>query len=157
MHKIEDINHKQLYEHIEGDKLDKLLFCVYCGDLATERDHVPPKTRIDDYRAQRLKFELFITVPSCKHCNIILGDELDLSIVSRINRLKEYLELKRPKDNPVWTVNELIELDYALRESVIQKLKDEKNIVKKIKYNKGLYEVLQNINLIYEINFELDT
>ncbi len=40
------------------------LFCVYCGTIATTRDHVPPKVLLDKPFPSNLR-----TVPSCKSCN----------------------------------------------------------------------------------------
>lgn len=39
--------------------------CIYCGDKAVSRDHVPPKTLFGASKPNNL-----ITVPSCKKCNV---------------------------------------------------------------------------------------
>ena len=46
--------------------------CTYCDELATTKDHVPPKCFFTEKKPPNL-----ITVPSCNACNKFFGDEID--------------------------------------------------------------------------------
>lgn len=73
--------------------------CIYCGNrMATEKDHVPPKSFFPKPRPTNL-----ITVPSCSACNRILGkdDEQVRNILTSLHTterhpaISNYLSHKR--------------------------------------------------------------
>lgn len=55
--------------------------CIYCGERATARDHVPPKTIFNEPLPQNLN-----TVPSCHRCNnsASLDEQYFLLFLSRV-------------------------------------------------------------------------
>lgn len=70
--------------------------CYYCGDTATEYDHVPPLSRLPEIPAQPLRL-----VPTCRTCNNSLWAYTATSILDRIkylgNLAKHYNKTHRLK------------------------------------------------------------
>ena len=94
--------------------------CVYCGDPATERDHVPPISQVDEYRALGLVREHYLLVPSCKSCNTIAGTSLQNSIFERIEVIKDKIsrKLARYLKQTEWDEEEIEELGPNLATAV---------------------------------------
>ena len=66
---------------------DKLFTCFYCGEIATEWDHVPPVSRYHDYYALYNRHKP-ILVPSCSECNRILSDSMQRDVYERFTECK---------------------------------------------------------------------
>lgn len=64
--------------------------CFYCGSIAMEEDHVPPVSRIHDYRALYDKHPPLL-VPCCSWCNGKLDASLQKDIYERFDALKKIL------------------------------------------------------------------
>lgn len=131
--------------------------CFYCGDTASCMDHVPPLSRVDDYRALRLRHEYYIKVPCCNECNSVLGNSLQIHIIDRVcdahdileNRHKKHLKCK------AWTKQAL---DYAqfrgrLKSYVLASENMRKYIADRVDYWKGLNAFLEEIDPEHEIDF----
>jgi 5-methylcytosine-specific restriction endonuclease McrA len=88
--------------------------CVYCGDPADEIDHQPPITRVPDYRTFGLERELYITVPCCRECNILLSDALTIDLLEREVILKNKLAKKyrRVLKGRTWTEQEIRDAEF---------------------------------------------
>lgn len=73
--------------YIVKDKKGDLSYCVYCGDSADSREHVPSRAIADDVN---------IVVPSCKKCNNRFSyDEKYLSyVIKALNGNQAYLEIE---------------------------------------------------------------
>lgn len=65
--------------------------CVYCGDLATTRDHIPPQNLFQK------PYPPLITVPACKPCNseASVDDEYFRNVLILDHRLENHPETKR--------------------------------------------------------------
>ena len=100
--------------------------CIYCGMIAEVRDHVFPLSvaaQLQVWR-QSVQSELWrglVTVPACKECNTIAGNEVFRDPLSKRSyiqsRLREKYELDR--HNVQWTFEELSELGYSLRTKIL--------------------------------------
>lgn len=139
MRKRKGSESQELYRLIQGERGPFYPLCVYCGAPATCRDHVPPLSRIDDYRALRLRRELFLLVPSCDNCNLLLGSTLQTNIFERIEYLKDILSRKHKKklDRAEWDDDEVLELGRYLRSFVAVETAKDLNTRKRIEYYGG--------------------
>ena len=73
--------------------------CFYCGaNNGIGFDHVPPITRVDDYMAFGLANEIYVKVPACEQCNSLLGNSLQVTILDRVEFLKQRLRRKLARD-----------------------------------------------------------
>lgn len=109
-----------LYEHEDPYGHD---VCVYCGDTATTRDHVPPisqaATMVDLWAAQGRRPQLRL-LPACRDCNSRLRGFLSADIAERRAELKRRLKAKhwRLLGNYDWSDEELSELGRNLRSAI---------------------------------------
>ena len=98
-------------------------YCAYCGDIASEDDHVPAVASV-----ARLSLEFFrlnhvplLIVPACKDCNRHLADRPIYTVQERAQYLYDYMpqrfsKLKR-RPRP-WTDHELSALSGALKQYI---------------------------------------
>jgi len=143
------LNH--LYTNINGDRGDYYYLCVYCGSPASERDHVPPLSRVDDYRSLMLKKEIYIKVPSCVQCNGIGASILDDTFLDRVERIKSKIAEKHKKkiSYPEWDEEDLAELDYELKTKVLEGVELKKTITNMVNYYEGVDLVLDHLDVLF--------
>lgn len=117
--------------------------CVYCGDPADSIDHVPPISRVDDYRALGMRYEEYLLVKSCMDCNSILKDDLHRDIFERIEVLKYRLKRKIKKDDYAlqWSDEDVKRLGRGLRSKVVSAMKKIESTQRRIDYQGG-YKVI---------------
>ncbi len=118
--------------------------CVYCGDPADTMDHVPPISRVEDYRAIRHGREDYLLVKSCRPCNSLLGSDVHSDIFERIEALK-YRLIKKMKGNDSalqWSDEELKGLGKNLRSQVVASMKKIDGIQRRIDYKGGYRAIL---------------
>ena len=72
--------------------MKKISLCIYCGEPATTRDHVPPKCLVPEENRENL-----ITVPACKKCNqsFSTDDEYFRNVVPLIRHVAENPEAQK--------------------------------------------------------------
>lgn len=118
--------------------------CVYCGQPADTMDHVPPLSRVDDYRAMGVAWEAFLLVKACRPCNLALGDSLQRDVLERIQVLKDLLSKggRREFVRDLWDEDEVNELGKNLRSLVGSKLRKEQAMLERIEYRGGLRALL---------------
>ena len=75
---------------------DMLFTCYYCGEPASDKDHVPPVSRFHDYYALYDRHEPLL-IPSCSECNSLLSDSLQPDIYKRAITCKIKLTQKLGK------------------------------------------------------------
>ena len=96
--------------------------CVYCGNQADSKDHIPPLAWIEALGPSHFdKLGLLIVwVPSCKECNIALRDNKLFTIRERTGWLIDHYTRKYDKyaHVPVWTQEQLNELRGKLKAAV---------------------------------------
>ena len=100
---------RQLADVIDWLRLNSV--CAYCGDIATDTEHVVPR------RAGLPTY----TVPSCRECNLFAGGNLFQSFREkaehiRNRRSRKYYKLLRI---PEWTDDELHDLKGNTRRRVV--------------------------------------
>lgn len=96
--------------------------CVYCGNIANERDHIPPLSWIaalgqEYFESRRL---MTVWVPACKECNASLGSKKLFTIKERTvfllgYYLKKYEKLMRAE---VWEDYEIDRLNGRLKQTI---------------------------------------
>lgn len=118
--------------------------CVYCGDPADSLDHVPPITRVDDYRATCPGKEQYLLVKSCRPCNILLKDDLHFDVFERIDAVKYRLKrtLKKHDHALQWSEEELKGLGKNLRSKIISSMKKIESAQRRIDYRGGYRAIL---------------
>lgn len=96
--------------------------CVYCGNVAQTKDHIPPLAWMEAlgpsyFDERRL---LIVWVPSCKECNTALRDNKLFSIKERTGYLIDYYmkRYNRLATVPVWTQEQINELRGRLKQAV---------------------------------------
>lgn len=110
-----------LYSIIRGERSEEgYRLCIYCGLPADTYDHVPPISRVEDYRAYYLEREEYLKICSCRQCNNYLGDTIQPSVLDRLDALKIILEKKLSKYLRMgdWTEEELSNLNGRLKQTV---------------------------------------
>jgi hypothetical protein len=113
---------KKLFESLrvkEGEP------CVYCGLLATDKEHVFPRSWIEEMKKMKemgfdVKVPKEIIVPSCRECNLIASDFVFSSLKEKKTYIRKKLLKKYKKflTTPTWSDEEIQELSGRLREQV---------------------------------------
>jgi 5-methylcytosine-specific restriction endonuclease McrA len=98
------LDHADMVDHFRSQCM-----CVYCGEPATDREHVIPRS-----------LGGFWTVPACKDCNALAGASLQPSLADRRRHIAAKLRRKYAKvlRMPEWDREELDELGAGLRTAV---------------------------------------
>jgi len=118
--------------------------CVYCGLLATDKEHVIPRIWIDGMKDMLamgfdVKVPKEIIVPSCRECNNIAGGQVFKSFREKREYIREYLRKKYKKfyKAEVWSDEDIDALSGRLREhvyifnQVVKVIKKRLDIIKK--------------------------
>jgi len=111
---LEKYDHYYRFHH-----LFSTMKCIYCGQPKQHIDHTPPLSWVDangsDYF---IKNQIpFYKVPSCKDCNVILGDKPFFTIRQRKGYVAATLRERFAKElqNPMWDSEEMYALGDTLR------------------------------------------
>lgn len=118
--------------------------CVYCGDPADTSDHVPPISRVDDYKALNRGRESYLLVKCCRACNAMLLDDLHADIFERIDAVKYRLKrmIKRDDYALQWSEEDLQKLGKNLRSKVVSSMRKIEAIQRRIDYRGGYRAIL---------------
>lgn len=106
--------------------------CTYCGAWdGNNRDHVVPAS----YNQNKKHFNCD-TVPCCGECNVLLGDRLYFTVPSRAAYLLGTYERRYKKllSQPDWSDEEIEELGPSMRTSIIQSMKDKKEVRRQLEH-----------------------
>lgn len=97
--------------------------CFYCGELATDRDHVFPHSAAS---VGSRRFEGKEIVYACHSCNVTLGNHAAMRLDLRVEYLLAKLVKKHKLDRPAvdWDEDELAELSYTLRSGIAGKQRE---------------------------------
>jgi hypothetical protein len=119
--------------------------CFYCGEPAGELDHAPPLSRVDAYVAFDLAEERYIKVWSCRECNSLLGDSLQIDLLARERELK--LRLRRKYRHHLglaeWTEEELSEMSRPFLRMLRGSTKVRLTIEQRLDFCRGVDAYLQ--------------
>jgi hypothetical protein len=115
--------------------------CFYCGEIATQTDHVPPVTHNEE-------FELGFLIPSCSECNCHLSNNRYETLQERTNEIKTYLkkEFNKILEYPDWSSEEIEEMTGRFKDSVVAIVETKKDALERISYCSsymGLYGSLR--------------
>lgn len=150
--------HEFLYTSLNPPHLLRWQECIYCGEVATCRDHFPPISRVDDYRSIGLVHEVFIKVPSCDECNLMLGDSLQDTFVERIEYIKNLLAKKYSTHIgsvlSEWDDEEISELGPRLGSKIRSIQNRRKYVTDRINYYDGLHWYLMQLKLNHQREFD---
>lgn len=93
--------------------------CHYCGAPADTKDHIVPIAYLRNGRPQGSR-SVGTTVDCCRECNSLLGAKALFSIEERAYEVSECLlrRYKKEINAPVWTDDELAELQPTLRRQI---------------------------------------
>lgn len=99
--------------------------CYYCGQPATDLEHVIPRSVLRKLSGSPgVKQELIrgrvLTVRSCHECNMLVGASVQETLIERKEYLKDRLRKRYRKllDTPDWTDEEIAELGDGLRRHI---------------------------------------
>ena len=123
--------------------------CIYCGQHATQVDHVPALDTVESYGERHFIGYRFVTVPCCPECNSALGSKPLATVKLRAAVLLGHYADKYSKLllNPVWK-EELYDLEGRLREYV-QTAQDHKLLVeRRIEYLERIDERMHLVNQV---------
>ena len=104
--------------------------CFYCGELATDRDHLLPASLDASGRVQNGRD----TVLSCRECNSILNNYAPLSVEARIIHLRDKLrkKYKLHKRMPEWDDDELQEMGNGLLSHIQSKVLERQRAMQRV-------------------------
>jgi 5-methylcytosine-specific restriction endonuclease McrA len=145
------IRYEERYEILNGERSDSGLYwlCVYCGQPADTRDHVPPISRCGDYEALKLTKPKYLKVPACKNCNSIASNSLQETIFSRIEFVKDSLIKKYAKKYGAveWDQCEIDDLGPNLKSHIKKGERMNKLIRSRVEYYGGYEAIADKIEL----------
>lgn len=97
--------------------------CEYCGEPATEVDHLPPRSVRKRLKVAPLNKAIrYFEIDSCQECNHILCDRPLLSFEDRRNFVKSWLKAKYATylNQPHWDEDDLEDLKDTLRDEILR-------------------------------------
>lgn len=96
--------------------------CVYCGEIATTVDHVPPQTCRDRFEQCGRVYAPDL-VPACRECNSMLRTD-GWTIMERKRLIKEKIRKRYAKylAIPPWSEEELRDLGPFARAQIVRGL-----------------------------------
>lgn len=115
----------------EADEFVRMLptesYCAYCGDHATQWDHVVPQTFLTVSETRTFTSGV---VPCCQQCNGHLSNMVFESLDERLDYVGWRVKRKHKKiiESPDWSDAEIKELGPGLRRSV-KNMADQKRLV----------------------------
>lgn len=117
--------------------------CVYCGEPADCVDHVPPLSRVYDFRTLQVP-EKYFRVKCCTACNNMLGNTLQSDLLERIDVAKGMLRKRLGKRDVsyLWVEEDLDDLGPNLRSHIGSNMRKTESLVRRIDYRGGLRAIL---------------
>lgn len=126
--KFYDLHYYDRPPEIGGD-------CYYCGEFASDLDHVPPISLIEDHPIAEWKKRGYdiLKVKCCKHCNSKLGNKSLLTLESRLNYLERALNNEYDKLVNLWSKDELNEMSEQFIKNIIAKQQNKFMLLERIR------------------------
>jgi hypothetical protein len=125
--------------------------CVYCGDMATEWDHVVPVSFAGWARDMGRECSGRLLAPSCRECNGIASNR----VFGTIGEKREFIhgELKRRHDHTEWHSDEIAELGPMLAAYIRAGLRNKERLQQRLKWRNS--EIIETARLA-DLNFPSD-
>jgi hypothetical protein len=114
--------------------------CTYCGDIATDIEHVIPWSYFSDCARTGKSRSQGIRTYSCRKCNTTFADKLFTSFQDRMDFIKDRHEFraKRYFNKSKWTNEEIEELKDQLKLYVKHKQYEANLAIRKTKWVDGI-------------------
>jgi len=128
----------QAFGFLYRKKFSQVGFCVYCGDPATDFDHVLPVCKVylfDLNVITRKRFpQAFCMVPCCKSCNSLAGQEIFFWIKEKRRYIQEKLRNKNIKKlrTVMWDADEIAELGPNMKNEVLYYMRTRRRLEQRI-------------------------
>lgn len=116
--------------------------CFYCGCVVCEYDHAPPLRHAKYYLETREEAD-FYRVPACKECFDFLKPEKSALLGQRFDLVKKKLAQKYKRAIRIyemWDHDEVHELDYSLKKSVLAGLSLGEEACQRVKFKGFTFE-----------------
>lgn len=112
--------HGSKYKLMAYERMPNGYGCFYCGEPASGRDHCPPLVWADQFtRAQQRRDEVkFLLVPSCSHCNSILGSRALFTPLERVEYVAKRLEDMYERQAHLWSEDEIKGMSPMFQKSI---------------------------------------
>lgn len=141
----------ELYDHLYhifkiARSPEGFIQCFYCGMPADTIDHVPPISKVAQYRQFNLANELYVKVTACRSCNTSLGDSLQINILERADVRRRQLEKEYAKflKMPNWSEEEISNLGKNLRSEIVTSLREKENCKDRVYFREGIASLLRD-------------
>lgn len=134
--------------------------CSYCGAVATVHDHVPPLCFSFNIKRNGKKWRNFPWVWACKECNLLLSSLAYFTVHEHARYIAQALQKRYNKllAMPQWEASELEFLDYNIRVSTLNCIREKEWILHRIATAQLIsvteYEDVENV--ITYTSFTLD-
>ena len=101
-----------LYSNHEYERMPGGLGCFYCGEPPSSKDHIPALSAVDLKEPRRWRDDgiKFLLVPSCTHCNSLLGRRQLFTPAARAEYIATRLELTYDRQAALWRDDEIAEM-----------------------------------------------
>lgn len=120
--------------------------CTYCGEHATQMDHVWPVSQMWVWPENHVSF----VVESCQDCNLKLGAKCFVLMDDRQKEVRRLLEKENKKLlNMKWSEKELNELGPSMQTYVLQSLAAQQTLKRRLTWKlplKGVSTVIALLN-----------
>ena len=116
--------------------------CFYCGDPATELDHTPALSVVQEYSVRTLR-QMRVplrVVSSCRWCNGRLRNQALLTSADRLEFLIGRLEGCLDKEKAIWTPEEIAEMGRSLRDMAAAKARKREESRIRLEFMKNMLD-----------------
>jgi hypothetical protein len=114
--------------------------CFYCGSFGQSKDHIPPISYPEYFEEEKRWI-----VRACLMCNGLLSNRPYLTFLSRYDFLliRYRFKFRKLLTMPIWTYEEILDLQGKLKRTIILNQKKKKYIENKILFIEEKIKFLQ--------------
>jgi len=146
----------EILEELDKDTKITQIFnkytCAYCGESATDRDHIIPRS-ISNFNPKSASTNKSNTIPSCKQCNVSLGNRFIITISERAEFLIQLYnkKFKNLLSMPHHTKEDIKELEGSLKKMVRSQMNKKKIILDRLNNLELIVLLEPSIKDIWEV------
>ncbi len=124
--------------------------CTYCGESAECMDHVVPVSYNLPGR-KRVSYKKLQIVPSCNDCNLRLSNKAYHTVGKRADYLATKLAKKHKRllGRLSWTVDELLDVDFRLRQYLLMGNVEKETALLRIEHCRQVADLNPSINDVW--------